>query len=345
MRTALRMWKLALAVSCPVLLVPTIVQAEETPAAPAATATPATAAPAAAIATPAAAESSDDIQKHAAAGEVKFGGKWMPIMDLFAMYYNTSAGAKAVVADGIGDKDRLIELNKALAQILAKWRKIKQLYDAAMAQLLADRERAAQILATPPPPPPKILPTFVEGEIDDSGHFRFTIPSTEEENRRRQNQYDRLLAQYKEDMRAGGALMEMTLAKIQLSEKKLERLALSRKAQERPLLEERVKVNERLRSIPTAAASKMRQAEGMGVALRASPLALRNSKGIVEWKTHFYLLADLERMYKEVKGEVDDVRGEAEAKALLDGKELPKDWRHPKSEEAESLKEAITHAK
>jgi hypothetical protein len=344
------MWKLALVVSWLVLLVPAIVQAEETPAAPAATATPATA-----TATPAAAESSDDIQKHSAAGEVKFGDKWMPIMDLFAMYYKTSAGAKGVAADGVGDKDRLTELTKALAQILADWRKEKQPVDAEKTEALGNRELAGRLLATRPPPPPKLLypPARQEGgggQIYSDGSFSFgirnnddTIRRIEQENEKRQEVYQSLLAQYNENQRRGAALLAQSTGKINECDKKLKACALARAARERPLLEERVKVNERLRSIPTAVGSKMGQASGMAAALRASPLSLRNSKGIVEWKTQFYLLADLERMYKEVKGEIDDARGEAEAKALLNGKELPKDWRHPKSEEAESLNQSITH--
>jgi hypothetical protein len=361
------MWKLALAVSCLVLLVPATVQAEETPAAPAATATPvptapaaATATPAAATATPAAAESSDDIQKHAAAGEVKFGAKWMPIMDLFEMYRKTVAEGKAVTDMGAGGKDRLTELNKTLAQILTDWRKEKQPVEDEKRAALHKKARAEQILGTNPPPPPKLLavPTGGGGggwggiaggyggnRNNNNNYNQNEVNRVNQENQRRQEAYQRLIAQYNDGRQQATVALEESKAKIAECDKKLEEFALARKAKEKPFLEERVKLNEQLRSSPTAAASKVRQTDGMEAALRASPFPLRNSKGIVEWKTDFYLLADLEEMYKKVKGEIDDARREAEAKARLDGKELPKDWRHPRYEEAASLNEAITHAK
>ena len=364
MRNTLRMWRFALAVSCLVLLVPAMVQAEETPAAPAATATPvpaapaaATATPAAATATPAAADSLDDIQKHAAAGEVKFGGKWMPIMDLFEMYRKTVGEVKAVGDKGAGGKDRLTELNKTLAQILADWRKEKQPVEDEKRAALQKKQRAEQILGTRLPPPPKLLPVptggggggwggYAGGNRNNNNNYNQNeVNRVNQENQRRQEAYQRLLAQYNDGRQQATAALEESKAKIAECDKKLEEFALARKAKEKPFLEERVKLNEQLRSTPTAAASKVRQTDDMEAALRASPFPLRNSKGIVEWKTDFYLLADLEEMYKKVKGEIDDARREAEAKARLDGKELPKDWRHPRYEEAESLNEAITHAK
>jgi hypothetical protein len=366
MHNTLRMWRFALAVSCLVLLVPAIVQAEETPAAPAATATPVTAAPAAATATPpaatatpAAAESLDDIQKHAAAGEVKFGGKWMPIMDLFEMYRKTIAEVKAVADKGAGGKDRLTELNKTLAQILGDWRKEKQPVENEKRAALQKKARAEQILGTNPPPPPKLLPVPTGGgggwggfaggyggnRNNNNNYNQNEVNRVNQENQRRQEAYQRLMAQYNDGRQQATVALEETKAKIAECDKKLEEFALARKTKEKPFLEERVKLNEQLRSSPTAAASKVHQADGMEAALRASPFPLRNSKGIVEWRTDFYLLADLEEMYKKVKGEIDDARREAEAKARLDGKELPKDWRHPKHEEAESLNEAITRGK
>jgi hypothetical protein len=362
MSNTLRMWRFALAVSCLVLLVPAIVQAEETPAAPATTATPAatTATPAPATpaaATPAAAESADDIQKHAAAGEVKFGGKWMPIMDLFEMYRKVIAEVKAVADKGAGGKDRLTELNKTLAQILADWRKEKQPVEDEKRAALQKKARAEQILGTNPPPPPRLVPVptggggggwggYAGGNRNNNNNYNQNeVNRANQENQRRQDAYQRLITQYNDGRQQATAALEETKSKIAECDKKLEEFALARKAKEKPFLEERVKLNEQLRGTPTAAASKVRQTDDMEAALRASPFPLRNSKGIVEWKTDFYLLADLEEMYKKVKGEIDDARREAEAKARLDGKELPKDWRHPKYEEAESLNEAITHAK
>jgi hypothetical protein len=356
-----------------------MVQAEETPAVtpvpvapaaatatpPAATATPvpvapaaATATPAAATATPAAAESPDDIQKHVAAGEVKFGGKWMPIMDLFEMYRKMIGEVKAVGDKGAGGKDRLTELNKTLAQILADWRKEKGPAEEEKRAALQKKARAEQILATNPPAPPKLLPVPTGGgggwggwaggynrNNNNNNNYQNDVNRVTQENQRRQDAYQRLMAQYNDGRQQATAALEETKAKIAACDKKLEEFALARKTKEKPFLEERVKLNEQLRGTPTAAASKVHQADGMEAALRASPFPLRNSKGIVEWKTDFYLLADLEEMYKKVKGEIDDARREAEAKARLDGKELPKDWRHPRFEEAESLNEAITHAK
>lgn len=364
MRPVLRMWKLALAVSSLVLLVPAIVQAEETPAVtpvpvapvPAAPAA-ATATPAAATATPVAAETADDIQKHVAAGEVKFGGKWMPIMDLFEMYRKTVAEVKAVGDKGAGGKDRLTELNKTLAQILADWRKDKQPVENEKRAALAKKQRAEQILGTNPPPPPKLLPMPTGGgggwggwaggpnRNNNNNSYQNDVNRVNQENQRRQDAYQRLMAQYNDGRQQATAALEESKTKIAECDKKLEEFALARKTKEKPFLEERVKLNEQLRGTPTAAASKVRQTDDMEAALRASPFPLRNSKGIVEWKTDFYLLADLEEMYKKVKAEIDDARREAEAKARVDGKELPKDWRHPKYEEAESLNEAITHAK
>ena len=356
MSNTLRMWRFAPAVSCLVLLVPAIVQAEETPAAPATTATPAATTATPAPATPAAAESADDIQKHAAAGEVKFGGKWMPIMDLFEMYRKVIAEVKAVADKGAGGKDRLTELNKTLAQILADWRKEKQPVEDEKRAALQKKARAEQILGTNPPPPPRLVPVptgggggwggYAGGNRNNNNNYNQNeVNRANQENQRRQDAYQRLITQYNDGRQQATAALEETKSKIAECDKKLEEFALARKAKEKPFLEERVKLNEQLRGTPTAAASKVRQTDDMEAALRASPFPLRNSKGIVEWKTDFYLLADLEEMYKKVKGEIDDARREAEAKARLDGKELPKDWRHPKYEEAESLNEAITHAK
>ena len=360
MRPVLRMWKLALAASCLLLVVPAIVQAADTSAAPAATAAPAaaTATPPAATATPAAAETADDIQKHTAAGEVKFGGKWMPIMDLFEMYRKTVAEVKAVGDRGAGGKDRLTELNKTLAQILADWRKEKQPVEDEKRAALQKKQRAEQILSTNPPRPPQLLPVPTGGgggwggwaggagpNRNNNNNNQNDVNRVNQENQRRQEAYQRLMAQYNDGRQQATAALEETKAKIAECDKKLEEFALARKTKEKPFLEERVKLNEQLRGTPTAAASKVRQTDDMEAALRASPFPLRNSKGIVEWKTDFYLLADLEEMHKKVKTEIDDARREAEAKARLDGKELPKDWRHPKYEEAESLNEAITHAK
>ena len=357
MRNVVKLWNLVLVAGGLGLLMAVAVHAGETPAAPVAPAAPAATSVAGAE-KPAAGESAEEVQKHHAAGEVKYADKWMPLMELFEMYRKALADVKAVGEKGEGGKDRLTEINKALAQILADWRKEKQPVENAKNAATAKKQLAERVLATRPPPPPQLLrePTGGGGgwggysgggggNRNSDIHYQRELERVRAENQRRQEAYQRDLARYNEYRNQATAALEESKNKIAECDKKLSELVAARKVKEKPLMEERTELNKQLRSTPQQAASKTNLASAMEESLRAAPLTLRTGKSIVEWKGDFYLLADLEEMYKKDKTEIDEARREAEAKARLDGKELPKDWRHPKHEEAESLNEAITRGK
>ena len=349
MRNTPTLLNLVLAVTCMMLLAPWAVNAAETPAAPAVPAAPA----ATGAETSAGGESADEVRKHHANGEVKYAGKWMPIMELFETYRKALAEAKAVAVKGEGGKDRLTELNKTLAQILADWRKEKQPTDNERNAALAKKHLAEKYLTLRPPVPPQLQrePSASHGGGGwggGGGGYRDNqneIDRVRRENQRKQEQYQRDLARYNEVQRQSKAAIEQANATIAACDKKLEELATARKAKEKPFLIERTKLNEQLRAGPLEAASRTNLADDQEEALRAAPLTLRVSKGIIEWQGNFYLLSDLEEMYNKVKTEIDEARREAEAKARVGGKESPKDWRHPKHQEAESLNQTIAHAK
>lgn len=266
------------------------------------------------IPTPVPAENSDDNQKHLAVGDIKYGEKWMPIMDLFTMYYNTTARGKGVATDGLVDKNRLTEINKALFQILGDWREKKKIVDAERAKAIEVKDVSTRLLAIPrprPPDPASLVPEEGKGHLHSDGTFTFTVP--EPVGPILWAAYQTAVAKWEENRRLGLAQLRLSVKRIAECDKELQAITAARTVQERSLLVERVKVNERLRSIPTEVGSKMNQAKDMAAALRASP-RLCKSKGIIEWRGDFYLLADLERMYKEIKTEIDDARAEAEAK-------------------------------
>jgi len=293
----------------------------------------------------------DEAATHYAKGEVKYGDTWTPITELFATYQRLEREVKEAAGKGAGGKDRLTEINKALALILADWRKAKQPVDNEKSAAEAKKRTAERVLAAPPPQPPRLLPVpsgsghSWTGGTDSYDHWQRDVARVQAENQRRQEQYQRDLARYNEYRQQAAKVLEETRATIDACTQKLADLLAARKTKELPLLEERTKLNAQMRSGTPETASNRNRAEALEQALRAAPESLRLANGIVAWQEEFYCLADLEEMYKKVKAEIDEARKQAEAKARLDGKELPKDWRHPRQAEADGLAALVAKAK
>jgi hypothetical protein len=331
-----------------------VAQAAEAPAGPASAPAPA-AAPAAAPEKAASQGGADEAATHHAKGEVKYGDTWTPITELFATYQRLEREVKEAAEKGAGGKDRLTEINKALAMILADWRKAKQPVENEKSAAEAKKHTAERVLASGPPQPPRMLPepspssgrswTGGTGGVDSYDHWQRDVARVRAENQRRQEQYQRDLARYNEYRQQAAKVLEETRATIDACTQKLADLLAARKTKELPLLDERTKLNAQMRSGTPETASNRNRAEALEQALWAAPESLRLANGIVAWQEEFYCLADLEEMYKKVKAEIDEARKQAEARARLDGKELPKDWRHPKQAEADGLAALVAKAK
>lgn len=355
MRHGHGLWHLLLVAGCLGMGVVAAAQAAETPAATA-VAAPAPAAAAASATAPAAEQAvpegtADDAVKHYAKGEVKNGDTWMPIAEVFAAYQKLLHEAEGAMEKGAGGRDRLTEINKALALILADWRKEKQPVESEKSAAEAKKATAERVLNSRPPQPPQLLPVpsgsghSWTGGTDSSDHWQRDVARVQAENQRRQAQYQQDLARYNEYRRQATKALQEAKAVIETCTQKLTDLLAARKTKELPLLEERTKLNAQIRSATPEAATNRNRAETLEEALRAAPENLRLASGILLWHDEFYGLADLEEMHAKVKAEIDEARKQAEARARLDGKAVPKDWRHPKQADADSLAGLIAKAK
>jgi hypothetical protein len=311
---------------------------------------PAAAAPEGEKSPPPPAESEDEARKHYAKGEAKYGDKWMPLSGLFEMYQKTRNEVKAAAEKG-GGKDRLTEITKTLAQILADWRKEKTPVEAEKNKAESKKQVAQRVMATPPPAPPRLQPepTYSgrswSGATPSYDSWQREVARVRAENQRRQQEYQQNLARYNEYQRQARVGLDEATATIEKCKKKLDELLAARKTKEQPFLEERTKLNRDIRAAQPEAAALVVRVRSMEEALDDVPEGIRLARGIVAWQGDFYSLAEAEEIYKRLKTEVDEARRTAEAKARLDGRELPKDWRHPKQEEAVGLNGVIAQAK
>jgi len=284
----------------------------------------------------------EESQAHHAKGEVHYGGKWVSMTGLLDSCRTTRAAIKTELEKDKPGKDRISEITKAAAKMLAEWRTRKQPVERELAQAEAKRRIAQRALSMRPPSKPNLVQNSGRS---DFGGWDSNSRYIEEQNRRRRQRYERAMKRYnelREQARKAFTEADATIAKCR---KQLDEFRTEFKDGQKPLLVERTKLTTESRSAGSRTATLVNRLRVFSDVLRAVPETFRLKQGIAEWQGAFYQMTELEELHASLAAEIQAARQAAEARLAGEGTSLPKTWRHAKQAQADALKALIAGAK
>jgi len=294
-------------------------------------------------------------QQRLAGGEVKFAGQWTAVADLFEQY---RAVRKEIDDARIKDKaarDRIAEINRAVAQIQDEWRKHQDAIEIDLGKNQTKQQKALAHLAMPVPPKPTMEAEPAEpSRADFKDNLSYSTARNnwlrdrervQTDNQRRQQIYNNEMDRYQEMQQRGKAALEEANAAVEDCTKRLEDAYFVRKGKEKGLIAERGKLTDEQAARAQAIGGPITKAAAMADALRTAPESVRLAKGIVQWREQFYAVAELQRKLERLTAEIADARKQAEERATRAGGTLAKEWRHPKQDDADELRTLIERIK
>lgn len=284
----------------------------------------------------------EQLQAHYAKGEVHYGGKWVSMTGLLDSCRTTRAAIRTELEKDKPGKERIAEITKAAAKMLAEWRTRKQPVERELAQAEAKRRIAQRALSMRPPAKPNLVRN--SGRSGFGGWDRDSR-YIEEQNRRRRQQYERAMKRYNElREQAKKAFIEAD-ATITKCRKQLDELRTEFKDGQKPLLAERTKLTTESRSAGSRTGTLVNRLRVFSDVLRAVPETFRLKHGIAQWQGAFYQVTELEELHASLAAEIQAARQAAEARLAGEGTSLPKTWRHAKQAQADALKALIAGTK
>ena len=285
----------------------------------------------------------EESQAHYAKGEVHYGGKWVSMTGLLDSCRTTRAAIKTELEKDKPGKERIAEITKAAAKMLAEWRTKKQPVERELAQAEAKRRLAQRALSMRPPSKPNLVRN--SGRSGFRGDWGRDSRRVEEDNRRRRQQYERAMKRYNELRgQAKKAFIEAD-ATITKCRKQLDELRTEFKDGQKPLLAERTKLTTESRSAGSRTGTLVNRLRVFSDVLRAVPETFRLKQGIAQWQGAFYQVTELEELHASLAAEIQAARQAAEARLAGEGTSLPKTWRHAKQAQADALKALIAGTK
>ena len=285
----------------------------------------------------------EESQAHYAKGEVHYGGKWVSMTGLLDSCRTTRAAIETELEKNKPGKERIAEITKAAAKMLAEWRTKKQPVERELAQAEAKRRLAQRVLSMRPPSKPNLVQD--SGRSGWGGGWDSNSRYVEEQNRRRRQQYEQAMKRYNElRKQAKGAFTESD-ATITKCRKQLDELRTEFKDGQKPLLAERTKLTTESRSAGSRTGTLVNRLRAFSEVLRAVPEKFRLKQGIAQWQGAFYRVTELEELHASLAAEIQAARQAAEARLAGEGTSLPKTWKHAKQAQADALKALIAGTK
>ncbi len=284
----------------------------------------------------------EESQAHYAKGEVYYGGKWVSMTGLLDSCRNLRADIRTELEKDEPCKERIAEITKAAAKMLAEWRTRKQPVERELAQAGAKRRLAQRVLSMRPPSKPNLVQNSGRSGLGGRGsNSRYA----EEENRRRRQQYERAMKRYNELRKQAKETFTEADATITKCRKQLDELRTEFKDGQKPLLAERTKLTTESRTAGGRTAALVNRLRAFSDVLRAVPEKFRLKQGIAEWQGAFYQVTELEELHASLVAEIQAARQAAEARLAGEGTSLSKTWRHAKQAQADALKALIAGTK
>ena len=284
----------------------------------------------------------EELQAHYAKGEVHYGGKWVSMTGLLDSCRTLRAAIKTELEKDKPGKERITEITKVAAKMLAEWRTKKEPVERELAQAEGKRRLAQRVLSMRPPAKPNL--------VHDSGRSGYggrgnNSRYVEEDNRRRRQRYEQAMKRYNElRKQAKGAFTESD-ATITKCRKQLDELRTEFKDGQKPLLAERTKLTTESRSAGSRTGTLVNRLRVFSEVLRGVPEKFRLKQGIAQWQGAFYQVTELEELHASLVAEIQAARQAAEARLAGEGTSLPKTWKHAKQAQADALKALIAGTK
>jgi len=284
----------------------------------------------------------EESQAHYAKGEVHYGGKWVSMTGLLDSCRTTRAAIRTELEKDKPGKERIAEITKAAAKMLAEWRTKKQPVERELAKAEAKQRLARRVLSMRPPAKPNL--------VRNSGRWGFRRgwgrdSNVEEDNRRRRQQYERAMKRYNERRKQAKKAFTEADATIDKCRKQLDELRTEFKDGQKPLLAERTKLTTESRSAGSRTGTLVNRLRVFSDVLRAVPETFRLKQGIAQWQGAFCQVTELEELHASLVAEIQAARQAAEARLAGEGTSLPKTWRHAKQAQADALKALIAGTK
>jgi len=285
----------------------------------------------------------EESQAHYAKGEVHYGGKWVSMTGLLDSCRTLRAAIKTELEKDKPGKERIAEITKAAAKMLAEWRTRKQPVERELAQAEAKRRLAQRALSMRPPSKPNLVRN--SGRSGFRGGWDRDSRYIEEQNRRRRQRYEREMKRYNELREQAKEAFTEADATIDKCRKQLDELRTEFKDGQKPLLAERTKLTTESRSAGSRIAILVNRLRVFSEVLRGVPETFRLKQGIAQWQGAFYQVTELEELHASLAAEIQAARQAAEARLAGEGTSLPKTWRHAKQAQADALKALIAGTK
>ena len=214
----------------------------------------------------------EESQAHYAKGEVHYGGKWVSMTGLLDSCRTTRAAVETELEKDKPGKERIAEITKAAAKLLAEWRTKKEPVERELAQAEAKRRLAQRVLSMRPPAKPNLVQDSGRSGL---GGWDSNSRYVEEENRRRRQQYERALKRYNELHKQAKEAFTESDATIAKCRKQLDELRTEFKDAQKPLLAERTKLTTESRSAGSRTGTLVNRLSVFSEVLRAVPEKFR----------------------------------------------------------------------
>jgi len=294
-------------------------------------------------------------QQRLAGGEVRYGGQWSTVQDIFEQY-----GALRKEIEGSRAKDkaaalRITDINKAVAGIQDERHKQQDAIEIDLGKSQTKQQKAQALLAMPAPNKPRAEeapPEPNRGDFKDNLSYSTAHSNwlrdkerIQNDNQRRQAIYESELDRYQDMQQRGKAAFDESGAAINECTRRIEDAYYIRKGREKGLLAERAKLTEEQDARAQAIAEPVAKTAGMVDALRTSPEPIRLAAGVLQWHEQFYATDELQKKVDKLTAEITDARKQAEERAAKAGAPLAKEWRHPKQDDVDELQTLIEKAK
>ena len=297
--------------------------------------------------------SQEDPAAHYAKGEVKYGGVWMSLAELFQNYRQVHVEMEKLLEESKKAQFALNDLNRQINALRSENDNSKRPVRTDMAKAVADRRKAEAALRARPPTEPRYerepsQPSRVQSSSDSSrdarDDWRREVRRIRMKNAALKREYGKRFAEYQKAKAEANSVIQAAQAKVAECRKQLAELDKQLEDAQAPALAKRLQRNDEIQSLRRQAQALLLRAQTMEQAMHEAPETVLFRSRIVEWDGKFYLLDELRLLYAETQGEIDRVRDQLREDAHLAGRSFPDDWRHPQQDKIDALKVLIERA-
>jgi len=307
----------------------------------------------------------------AAAGQdaVLYNNAQVPIDQLFKNYQVARTELEAATAKAAATRDKLAEVQRRVTGMQNDVASAERPIRAELTKNISKQRDYQKALAAKAPvkptarplPPQPRAPTnsgntgYGSGTGYNSGtsptyqnqlaQWQAQVARIQAEDAKAQQDYQKALADFQKAQTEAKAEGPKVDAAILEAQQKIAQLEAGLKVKQAPIMDEQKAAVDVVKTADMDVAAVKTRIDAMAEALRAAPDGMRIRHSLVEWKTFFYLLPELEKLYVDTQVEINRVTEKLKDDGIKAGMPLPDGWRHPQQDDMDALKVVLTKAR